>query len=308
MSPQVEPVSFLRRAWRTSPALTFTTGLMLLGSVISGALIFLDPRTLVGVPGWVKPTKFFLSVTLYTGTLAWVGTLVREQRRVFRTVTNVSSAVVILELAWIAGQVVRGTRSHFNEQGILNLALGASMGLSITALWISNIVLAVMLRREPGASPVLVTGARLGVWIAVLGMASGFLMFLGDPGHTIGAPDGGPGLPFLNWSTTHGDWRPGHFLGLHGLQALPLLALLLTGATRLTQDQRLKLVRIAAVGYGGLTVCLLIQAARAQSIVHPDAVTWLTFTAVVGFAIVAGARALLSTSGEEPAYLGGRAQ
>ena len=282
MSQRIESVSILRRAWRISPALTFTTGLMLLGSVVSGALIFLDPQTIVGAPGWVKPTKFFLSVTLYTATLAWLGTLVTEQRRAFRTVAIVSSAVVIIELALIAGQVVRGTRSHFNERSTLDLALGATMGVSITILWLSNIVLAVMLRRERSASPVLATGARLGLWVAVLGMASGFLMFVGDPGHTVGAPDGGPGLPFLNWSTTHGDWRPGHFLGLHGLQAIPLLALLLTRAKRLTEDQRLKLVRIGAVGYGGLTVCLLVQAARAQSIVAPDAVTWLTFAAVTG--------------------------
>ena len=41
--------------------------------------------------------------------------------------------------------------------------------------------------------------------------------------HTMGAPDGGPGLFFLNWSTTHGDLRVSHFLGMHGIQMLPIL-------------------------------------------------------------------------------------
>jgi hypothetical protein len=54
---------------------------------------------------------------------------------------------------------------------------------------------------------------------------------VGNMAHTVGAPDGGPGLPFLNWSTVTGDLRIAHFFTLHGLQAIPLFSSLFASKT-----------------------------------------------------------------------------
>ncbi len=53
---------------------------------------------------------------------------------------------------------------------------------------------------------------------------------IGSGGHVIGAMDGGPGLPYVNWSTVAGDLRIAHGVGLHGFQLLPLFAFVLSRA------------------------------------------------------------------------------
>ena len=69
-------------------------------------------------------------------------------------------------------------------------------------------------------------GVRLGVSLFVIASWLGFVI-VANNGHTVPAPDGGPGLPFVNWSTTGGDLRIVHFFGMHAMQALPILGFLL---------------------------------------------------------------------------------
>jgi hypothetical protein len=139
---------------------------------------------------------------------------------------------------------------------------------------------------------------RAGAVIAVIGMGLAFLMtsptgeqladFQGIAGaHTVGLPDGGPGLPLLGWSTVAGDLRVPHFIGMHALQALPILALLLELAARriprlADAGIRYRLVAIAAVAYLGVVGLVTWQALIGQSIVQPSGAI---LTAGVGLAV-----------------------
>ena len=117
---------------------------------------------------------------------------------------------------------------------------------------------------------------RLGVLITVIGSAAGGSMLQKTPyavgGHTVGAADGGPGLPGTGWSTEHGDLRIAHFTGLHGMQVLPFLGWLVSRRRYRTAVQT-RFAFLAAGSYTALTLILWWQALRGQSIVAPDAAT-----------------------------------
>lgn len=282
------------RLVRIHPPLIITALIMCALSLVSVAGLIVDDRILLGAPIWLKPLKFSISLAIYTVTLAWLISLVNRAPRFKRWLGTIISIASLGEMAIIIGQVVRGRRSHFNYDTALDGVLFSIMGVTIIVLWLATAAIAVLLLRQRLRDRATTLAVRLGLLIALAGLGVGFLMTsptaeqiegmkTAPPttigAHAVGVADGGPGLPLVGWSTTGGDLRIGHFIGMHALQALPLLLLALTFAARRVsrlQDPEVqaRLIVAASIGYAGLTALVTWQALRGQALIHPDTQTW----------------------------------
>ncbi|MFE2944949.1 hypothetical protein ACFXKG_38845 [Streptomyces sp. NPDC059255] len=177
-----------------------------------------------------------------------------------------------------------------------------------------------MLLRGRVEPPALAWSLRLGMVVVTVSTVAVYLMVQSTPAqetaadprpdspylggmpyigaHTVGPPDGGPGMVVTNFSTVGGDWRVAHFVGVHSLQALILLGLLLTlGPRILGPRHRTALVWIAAAFCLGLTGILTWQAHRGQPFTSPDAATGLALTALAVATTVSTAAVFLLRAG-----------
>lgn len=300
------------RLFRHHSPLLVTALIMALPAVVSAVGLVVDDRVLLGAPIWLKPLKFAVSAAVYAVTFGWLISLVQRGRRTAWWLGTVISTASLIEMAVIVGQVLRGRRSHFNLETPLDAALFSLMGITIVVLWLATAGVAVLLLRQRLDDRSIALAVRLSLVIALAGLAIGFLMTSPTPeqvdgmasaapttvgAHSVGVPDGGAGLPLLNWSTEGGDLRIGHFIGMHALQALPLFAFALTiGARRFASlraaQVRTRLVLVVATLYAGLTALVTWQALRGQPLLHPDGLTLAVAAALLLITAVGALRAL----------------
>jgi hypothetical protein len=269
-------MSFATRLWRTDPWLTGAALVMLALVPVLLVGLLLDGRVVTGAPVWLKPLKFAISIAVYTLTLAWVFTYLPEWRRTRRLIGRATAAALLIEMVLIAGQAARGTTSHFNTSTLLDGVVFVVMGVVIILQTLLMLTVLVAVWRTRFADPALGWALRFGVALTIAGALVGPLMTRPTPAqlaevratrrmpisgaHTVGAPDGGPGLPLTGWSTAHGDLRVPHFVGLHAWQVLPLLLFgVLAGRADRT---RVAMTVAAGTAYAALFAALLVQALR----------------------------------------------
>ncbi len=179
--------------------------------------------------------KFLSSVTIFLWTVAWFmpetqpktvgsGFSRIDKRQIVRWTIGVAMAIenclhhpAIRARHHLAlQQPIRVRRDYFSVMGV---TIGVNTLAMMLFLWIVR-------RDTPSSRAGYIWGIRLGVAIFLLASLQGGLI-VSNNAHTVGAPDGGPGLPFVNWSTGAGDLRIAHFFGMHAMQVLPLLGFVL---------------------------------------------------------------------------------
>jgi hypothetical protein len=304
----LDPRAALGRAFAINRSLTLLSVLMLITLAASLVGMVADPRTITGAPAWLKPFKFSVSITAYSFTLLWMLNFVQGRRLLVKTVSFVTLLAFSVEMVVVLTQVLRGTRSHFNIGTAFDGILFSIMGIFVLAIWAMNLVAAVLLLFQRLPDPAFAWALRLGLVLTLIGAASGALMTQPTAAqrssmaagqrvslvgaHSVGVDDGGPGLPITGWSTTGGDLRIGHFVGLHALQVLPIVGWLLARrrVRKLGNGQRVALVWTAGLAYLGLIALLIWQALRGQPLLGPDAATLMALAALIGAtALLAGA-------------------
>ena len=281
-------------------------------AVFATVAALVDARVVTGADVWLKPLKFALSVGIYSLTLSWlIGQLSRggKLRRVAWAAGAVSVLGLVIEMVIIVGVAATGESSHFNVSTPFHTVLWAVMAFSIVVVWMMTLVVSIALFRNPLGDRARTIAIRAGAVLAIVGMGLAFLMtgptaaqlddYQGIVGaHTVGVADGGPGLPILGWSTVAGDLRIPHFIGMHALQVLPIMVIVLELlSARLprfrSEAVRFRLAAIAAATYAVVLVLVTVQSLAGQSIVQPSGAILAAGIVVAAASVIAAVLAVV---------------
>ncbi len=186
-----------------------------------------------GVNAWYKPFKFAFSTLAFAWAMAWYCYYLPDFNiRFFNW-----SIIILLgfEIVYIAIQASKGQLSHFNISTSFYSVMYSLMAVAASLVAIYTAYVGFLFFKHSFAElpDYYVWAIRLGIIIFVIFSFQGFTMG-SRLSHSIGALNDNSNWFIVGWSTTVGDLRVAHFIGMHALQVLPLLAYYLLKNTPLT--------------------------------------------------------------------------
>lgn len=233
----------------------FSLAMMAAGLVWAGFETRLYQDALV----WVKPFKFALSFAVFFATLAWAAQRLSDHAaRGLTWVVTLMALSFWFEMIYITVQAAQGIGSHYNTGDWYHGMMYSLMGVGAVTLVLGAAVMGRAVLRDAGAA--LHPDLRWGLGVGFI-LSAGLTLVTAAtlsamPGHFVGVPPAGAAaVPFLGWSAAVGDLRPSHFMALHAMQAIPLLAWALAGKTKARSW-----ITGGAVIYSALTAALYVQA------------------------------------------------
>jgi hypothetical protein len=265
--------------------------------VVAIALIplwILDSRQLLGVSVWEKPIKFYISVAIFSFTYSWLSSFLTRGGRWVKLTGSVIAVSLAVEIVIILAMSSIGKTSHFNVSTPTAIAIWSIMATFISIVLFSTIFISLMILFQKQQEFNLKLALALGSINTAVGMGLAYLMtwptatqlanYQGIAGaHAVGVSDGGPGLPFLGWSTVAGDLRVGHFFGLHSIQ---VAAILLALSLLLPLAFRVPLIVVGNLAWLGFVGLVTWQSLRAEPFSSPSALTLAGFGVLVAAAAV----------------------
>lgn len=243
---------FINELKRRNPVLFWFGVLNFIAAIICIILWQSTNITVSGINAFIKPLKFYISIGIFVWTMGWLLHYLGMPSKV-RAYNVMAVIVLTFENIVITWQAANGRLSHFNIDEVLYSVLFSLMGIAITLLtaWTGYMGYLFFKKRNWSLPMSYVWGIRLGILFFVLFAFEGGMM-AAVMRHTVGAADGGQGLPLVNWSREHGDLRVAHFLGMHSLQIFPLFGYYIA--------KNAKAVFAFVIIYVGLVGAFLVQA------------------------------------------------
>jgi hypothetical protein len=286
-------------AWSLNKPLSLMVLVSALFLLICIVNLILDSSQINNEIAWIKPTKFSMSFLIYAATMLWFGQFIKRDSHLFHGASIAALIGATIELVAITLQVVRGTTSHFNTSTPFDHGVFIVVKVAIVPVAAAVLISYILMLRQKNLPAVIDSALHWGLFLTLVGCVPAILMILPDPmqdsitqyqlfdGHTIGHPEGGPGLPWLGWSTVAGDLRASHFLGIHALQALPLAGWFIkTFLLTLSEPRQRALIWNVGYSYLAAIILLMWQALRAESLISPGPITLIVACCVFGLSIV----------------------
>lgn len=244
----------------SSPILFAIASLCFVLAVVCGIGMIVDDRVLYDLNVWTKPFKFCISTGIYIMTIGYLITFYPYSERKKNIINNIVSWSLIVELGIIVYQGARGVQSHYNVSsvfdGLLFAVMGILVGVNVLVMVLFMIDTIRLRLRMPKS---IQWGLAIGWFILLIGSWVGGQM-ISQMAHNVGAADGGRGLPLVNWSMVAGDLRVAHFFGLHGIQIIPLYALILRQYWKTPERTQIWSVILFGLLYGGWIAWSFYQA------------------------------------------------
>jgi hypothetical protein len=225
---------FFRELDKNDRVLSRLGWMLLLAVPVFAALAFLTPTAAAGaaqaVNPWIKPIKFSMSFSTFASTISLLLMALQIPRWQLTLARRLIATSVALEILSLGAQAWRSSYSlsghSWLDTGLSQMTNGMVMINTAIVCWMLALYCANRVRAELADRP-MVSAIRYSILIFLAGNAIGGYM-LARGSHTVGAGDGGPGLPFVNWSTIGGDLRIAHFIAIHAIQIVPLFAYILS--------------------------------------------------------------------------------
>jgi len=264
------------------------------GAVVLVPLWIFNARELGGVSVWEKPLKFFISSAIFSFTFSWLSSFITKGSRRVKLAGLLIAVSLAVELVLITVMAALGTTSHFNVSTPTAIVIWSLMATFISLVLFATLFLSITILLQKQQEFNLKLTLVLGSLNTAVGMGLAFLMtrptatqlanYQGIAGaHSVGVSDGGPGLPFLGWSTVAGDLRVGHFFGLHSIQ---VAAILLAVTLVLPMALRVPLLIVGNFTWLGFVGLVTWQSLRAEPFSSPSQLSLTGFGVLLAVSTV----------------------